>query len=79
MSDNLILEHLRYIRARVDQIADDMGDLKLRMTGLEGAMALVKREIAFGDETSARHQVAVDTLRARLERIERRMELNETH
>ena len=25
---NLILEHLRHIRSRVDQIADDMSDLK---------------------------------------------------
>ena len=34
-TENLVLEHLRHIRARVDQIADDMTDLKLRMSGLE--------------------------------------------
>ena len=43
-TENLALEHLRHIRARVDQIADDMTDLKLRMSGLESAMMLVKRE-----------------------------------
>ena len=47
------IEHLRHIRARVDQIADDVTDLKLRMSGLEGAMGRVKREVAYGDETDA--------------------------
>ena len=42
--ENLVLEHLRHIRGRVDQIADDVGDLKQRMYGLESAMNLVHRE-----------------------------------
>jgi hypothetical protein len=40
--ESLVLEHLRHIRGRVDQIAGDVTDLKHRMTSLEGAMALVK-------------------------------------
>ncbi|WP_206611796.1 hypothetical protein [Acidithiobacillus sulfuriphilus] len=52
--ENLVLEHLRHIRGRVDQIADDMIDLKHRMSGLEQAMNLVRREINLGDETDAR-------------------------
>lgn len=75
--ESLVLEHLRHIRGRVDQIADDVGDLKHRMTSLEGAMVLVKREVAFGDETDARHQVNMDKLAARIERIEKRLELTE--
>jgi hypothetical protein len=39
--ENLVLEHLRHIRSRVDQIADDVGDLKQRISGLESAMNLV--------------------------------------
>ena len=73
--DSLVLEHLRHIRARVDQIADDVADLKLRMSGLEGAMVLVKREVTHGDETDARQQLTLDRLAARIERIERRLEL----
>ena len=73
--ENLVLEHLRHIRSRVDQIADDVGDLKQRMSGLESAMHLVRREVALGDETDARQQVALDKLTARIERIERRLEL----
>lgn len=74
---NLVLEHLRHIRRRVDQIADDVSDLKHRMTSLEGAMGLIKREVAFGDETDARQQVALDKLAARVDRIEWRLELTD--
>lgn len=78
MSDNvesLVLEHLRHIRSRVDQIADDVSDIKHRMSGLENSMILVRREVALGDETAARQQVAIDKLSNRIERLERRLEL----
>ena len=78
MTDNiesLVLEHLRHIRARVDQIADDVTDLKLRMSALDASMGLVKREVNLGDEVDARQQVSLDKLAQRLERIERRLEL----
>ncbi|MFM8330708.1 MAG: type II toxin-antitoxin system Phd/YefM family antitoxin [Candidatus Methylumidiphilus sp.] len=39
-ADNVVLEHLRHIRSRVDQIAEDVGDLKQRMSSLENAMKL---------------------------------------
>lgn len=42
--ENLVLEHLRHIRRRIDQIADDVGDLKHWMTGLESGMMLGRRE-----------------------------------
>jgi outer membrane murein-binding lipoprotein Lpp len=73
--ESLVLEHLRHIRGRVDQIADDVGDLKLRMSGLESAMNLVRREVSLGDETDARQQVTLDKIYARIERIERHLEL----
>jgi len=74
-AENLILEHLRHIRSRVDQIADDVGDLKQRISELESAMNLVRREVALGDEIDARQQIALDKLQNRIERIERRLEL----
>jgi uncharacterized coiled-coil protein SlyX len=76
--DNLVLEHLRHIRGRVDQIAEDVSDLKHRMTSLEGTMSLVKREVAYGDEAVARHQVSLDRLSARIARIERRLDLDDS-
>jgi hypothetical protein len=57
MSDStssIVLEHLRHIRTRVDQIADDVIDVKHRLASLEGSMVLVKREVNEGDATDAR-------------------------
>lgn len=73
--ENLILEHLRHIRGKVDQIASDMDDLKARMSSLEVSMVSVKREVNHGDEVDARHQVSLDKLAKRIERIETRLEL----
>lgn len=75
--DNLILEHLRHIRTRVDQIAADATDLKHRMTSLGGAMSLGKRQVAYRDETDARQQAAMDKLVSPIEQIERHLELHE--
>ena len=74
-AESLVLEHLRHIRGRVDQIADDMVDLKHRMSSLENAIVSVKREVAAGDETDARQQVNLDKLVERIQRIEERLEL----
>jgi tetrahydromethanopterin S-methyltransferase subunit G len=77
-TENLVFEHLRHIRGRVDLIADDMKEAKLRLSTLESSLSLVRREIIIGDETGAR-QASVDRIMDRLERIEYRLELrNET-
>lgn len=68
--ENLILEHLRHIRGRVDQIAEDVGTLKLRTTSLESQIAGLH-----GDNAIA-HQ-RMDRIEARLDRIERRLDLRE--
>jgi uncharacterized protein (UPF0335 family) len=75
--ENVIIEHLRHIRGRVDRIAEDMSDMKHRMSSLESAMVLVKREVSAGDETDARQQLSLDRLLDRIERIERRLELTD--
>jgi len=75
--ENVIIEHLRHIRGRVDRIAEDMSDMKHRMSSLESAMVLVKREVLAGDETDARQQLSLDRLLDRIERIERRLELTD--
>ena len=73
--ENLIIEHLKHIRGRVDRIAEDMTDVKLRLSSLESAMVHVKREVTSGDEIDARQQVSLDRLADRIERIERRLDL----
>ncbi len=73
--DSLVLEHLRHIRAKVDQISEDINELKHRTSGLESSMVLVKRVVTQGEETDARQQVSLDKLSERIQRIEARLEL----
>jgi len=68
--ENLILEHLRHIRGRVDQLAEDMTTMKLRMPSLESQAAGLH-----GDNAIA-HQ-RMDRIESRLDRIERRLDLRE--
>ncbi len=42
-TDDLVLEHLRYIRHQVDALREDMGELKLRMSSVEGPVVSVTR------------------------------------
>ena len=75
--ESLVLEHLRHIRARVDQIADDVSDLKLRMSSVENGIVQMRRDVLQADETDIRQQITLDKLAARVERIEHRLDLVE--
>jgi len=57
-------------------LAEDMGDLKRPMSGLEQGMTLVKREINLSKETCARQQITLNKLAERIGRIECRLELS---
>ncbi|MDY0331811.1 MAG: hypothetical protein RBR52_15135 [Thiomonas sp.] len=75
-TENLILEHLRHIRARLDRVADDVHDLKERMSSLDESFLNVQRQIVQGVETDTRQQISLDRIVQRIERIERRLELS---
>ena len=42
--ENLILEHLRIIRADLSTVKDDVREIKTRVTSLEGAVGGLKRD-----------------------------------
>ncbi|MCX7109218.1 MAG: hypothetical protein NTX45_03610 [Proteobacteria bacterium] len=66
--ENLVLEHLRPIRGRVDKLSDDMDDLKLRAGSLEEHVSLLHTDIAILHKQLDQHG-------KRLERIEHRLEI----
>jgi archaellum component FlaC len=71
--ESLVLEHLRAIRA-------DIGDIKERLTGVEFHLAAMGQQL--GALTAAVYggKSDLDRLTRRVERIERRLELNDpTH
>jgi chromosome segregation ATPase len=49
-AENILLEHLSYIRSKVDQTADDMSELKHRISSLESAIVSLQHEIAHNRE-----------------------------
>ena len=66
--ENLILEHLRAIRVKIDVIADDIGNIKMRLSAVESQVA----------NLTAIFNSRLDTLEKRIERIERRLDLSST-
>jgi predicted nuclease with TOPRIM domain len=60
-AENLVLEHLRHIRASVDMLREDMRDLKTRVTNVEENLTAVQRRL--------------DRIDDRLDRVEKRLDL----
>jgi uncharacterized coiled-coil protein SlyX len=66
---NLVLEHLRHIRAKVDSTDERVGRLELRLSAVEGHLANIM-------VSEAAQNSAIDTVSRRLDRIEHRLELS---
>ena len=73
--ENLVLEHLRAIRADIGMMKDDIREVKQRLTSLESGVAALRRDNAhlYGD--MADQQSRYDRLSERVERIERRLDI----
>ena len=59
--ENLVLVILRRIDLKIDRLADDVSDLKIRMTNVEEGLAGIDRRL--------------DRSESRLDKIERRIDL----
>ena len=73
--DNLVLEHLKAIRADTGNLSADMRDVKERLSELERGMAMVLSGQADGYGSQVRQQATIDRLAERIQRIEKRLEL----
>ncbi|MCU0889282.1 MAG: hypothetical protein MUC64_14960 [Rubritepida sp.] len=76
MGDNLVLEHLRHIRAVVDATREDVRELKHRVNAVEVALAGMRRDDAGLAEGIALLSARTDRLSDRIERVERRLDLS---
>ncbi len=75
--ENLVLEHLRALRAGQDRIESELRDLKERVSAVETGLNGVRRDLVALAEADARLQVSIDRLGDRADRIEKRLELRE--
>jgi hypothetical protein len=69
-TSNLVLEHLRALRAGVDELRTDVRDMKGRLTSL--AMSVASLHGDFAGQSGR-----IDRLEVRLERIENRLSLRD--
>ena len=74
-TDNLMLEHLKRFQAGQDRIERKLEDLTRRVGNLETGQAAIIQHLGGLAAADAQQQVSIDDLNARLERIERRLEL----
>lgn len=68
--ENLILEHLRIIRA-------DMASMKEEMSGMRAEMLVTRQHMAGLLGSQVLHDGELATIKVRLDRIEKRLELSE--
>jgi len=73
--DNLMLEHLKRFQATLERIERKLGELTTRQTETHTAVIGLRRDQANDAEIAAHLQIQLDSVRDRLERIERRLEL----
>jgi len=74
--ENLILEHLKRFQAGQDNINTKLDEVIYRLGQLEVGIAGVRRDVAHGDEFDASLSVRFDNMSKRIEKIERRLEIN---
>ena len=73
--DNIILEHLRAIRTDVGIVKDDVRELKNRVANLEVGQATMMQQLGHQASVTAQQHVSFDRIVERVERIEKRLEL----
>lgn len=74
--DNLVLEHLKKIQAEQTAARERDAEILTRLGNIELGLARLAREVASNHTESVEDRHAVDRLKARVDRIERRLELS---
>jgi len=74
--ENLLLEHMKRFQATLDRIERTLGEHTSRLANLEGGQAVIVQHLAHLSAADAAQQLSSDNLSARLDRIERRLELS---
>ena len=73
--ENLLLEHMRAIRAQLDDLARGLSELRARVSSIEHHLATIDHHLAnMQGDIAVIHQ-RLDDQGTRLDRIERRLEL----
>lgn len=71
-TENLVLEHLRAIRATLGEHSNELAGIRLEISAMGQQLAGLTVAVYSGKSE-------LDSLKRRVERIERRLELNDTN
>jgi len=74
-TSNLIVEHLKAIRAEIASVKADTVEIKERLRSHDASIIELRRADVHAFEDQARQQVSIDALTRRIESIESRLEL----
>ncbi|MBO9600887.1 MAG: hypothetical protein J7496_00115 [Novosphingobium sp.] len=74
--ENLILEHLKRFQAGQDRVERELKDIKGRLSNLEAGQGSIIQHLGNLAAADAAQQLGLDHLNDRVERIERRLEIN---
>jgi len=74
--DNIILEHLKKIQAEQTAARERDQEIITRLSHIESGLARITRDESANYAEMVEDRHSVDKLRERLERIERRLEIN---
>ncbi|MDR2872070.1 MAG: hypothetical protein LBV45_06040 [Xanthomonadaceae bacterium] len=74
--ENLILEHLKKIQAEQAAARERDADILLRLAHIEAGVGRLGRDTASNYAEMIEDRHAVDKLKERIDRIERRLEIN---
>jgi predicted DNA-binding protein len=75
LQEPAFLEHLRAMRSRIDQVAEDVREIKHRVATLESGQGTITLALGHVQQSIAGQQVSFDRLTERVERVERRLEI----
>ena len=73
--ENMMLEHLKRFQGTLDRIERDLREVKTRQTETHSAVIGLRRDQVQDAEVSANIHVQLDSVKDRLDRIERRLAL----
>lgn len=74
--ENLILEHLKRFQSGQDRIERKLDEHTQRLGRIEVMISSLRRDQIHNEESWAEQSVRIDNLAERLDRIERRLEIN---
>ena len=72
---NTIIEHLRHMREKIDQVASDIREVKHRLATVEATQGTILQHTGHLASSIAQQQVSFDRMSERIERIETRLQL----